>query len=144
MVSTTSERRYTAAAVICVRRASYHRENIRNIVHDNIHPSELRPELSEDGNMRPPDHVWLDQVEPGHIGILPLKLAKGLDLLDLGDDKGVRLIALGVHQSNDILGLLPPILLGQPARRLGKQEQGKEQEDGRDHLQAPGEPERGG
>lgn len=83
------------------------------------------------------DHVGLEQVKVGDIGMLALKLAHVLDVLQLVGNKGVVRISLAVDESEHSMAVLPAVLAGEPTRRLGKQHHHEEEEEGGDHLETP-------
>lgn len=103
----------------------------------NVHASELRPNLSKKANKGAVDHIGLEQIQVGNIGMLTLKLAHVLDVLQLVGNKGVVRISLAVNESKHGTAVLPAVLTGEPTRGLGKKHHHEEEEEGGDHLEAP-------
>lgn len=83
------------------------------------------------------DHVGLEQIKVGDIGMRTLKLAHVLDVLQLVGNKGVVGISLAMDESEHGTAVLPAVLAGEPTRRLGKQHHHEEEEEGGDHLETP-------
>ena len=82
------------------------------------HTGELRPDLGEDANMSAVDHVRLEKVEVGDVGVLTFFLDRRLDLAEFELDDWRITVALRVDKSENIMGLFPPVVFGEPARRL--------------------------
>ena len=106
--------------------------------HHDIHSSQLRPDLCEHSNMGTLDHIWLKELEKSNIGIVSLKLAHVLNLLQFDLNKGIVWIAATVNKCENSMAILPSVLSCKPTRRFWQPEETEEQENGRKHLQAPG------
>lgn len=113
---------------------SNRRESSRN---SYIHAGQLRPDLSEDTNMSTVDHIRLEQLKIGCIGVLALELDDITNLLQLSLDPRMVEIALSMDKRNGAVSLIPAILLRQPTRRLRQEEHDDEEEESRKHLQTP-------
>lgn len=57
--------------------------DLRDVVHHDVHASQLTPDLGKDADMGAVDHVWLEELKVGDIGICPFKFADIPDLLEL-------------------------------------------------------------
>lgn len=121
-----------------------HRKHIRNVVHHHVHARKLGPDLREDTDVSAVDHVRLEEFHEAHVGILTFKFAHALDLLEFALDKRRVRVTVTMNQGKDSMALLPTVLAGEPTGRLRKQHHSKEKKDSRNHLQTPGNPERGG
>lgn len=93
--------------------------------------------------MRTVDHVWFEELEICHVGIVTLKLAHVSDLCQLDLDELIVQVALGVDQGEDVVAFVPSVLSGKPARRFRQEEKPNEQTQRGQHLQAPGHTEGG-
>jgi hypothetical protein len=85
----------------------------------------------------------LDEVKVRHISMQPFKLADILNLLQLRRHKRMVRIPLPMHKRQHSVTIFPAVLAREPARRLGKQDHHAAQEEGGQHLQAPGDAPRG-
>lgn len=90
------------------------------------------------------DHVRLEELQVADIGVAALKLAHFLDLFKLALDEGRVDISLAVDQGQHRMAVFPAVLAGEPTRGLGKEQQPEEEQDGRDHLETPWDPEGSG
>jgi hypothetical protein len=79
-------------------------------VHHDIHASELGPDLRKNADMGTIDHVRLEQLEIGNVGVVALKLAHFLDLLQFKLDKRIVRIAFTMNQGEDGMAIFPPVL----------------------------------
>lgn len=112
------------------------------LTHD-VHARQLRPNLGEETNKGTVEHLRLEQVQVGNIGVAALKLAHVLDVLQFVGDKRVVRITLAVHEGQHGTAVLPAVLAGEPTRRLGQKHHHEEEEEGGDHLEAPWDTPRG-
>ena len=89
-----------------------------------------------------------ETAEAGHIGeqllvrcgfILMFKGNALLDLLEFGADPGVILIAVAVQASKGLEALFGLVVVDEPARRLGEEEDESGEDEGRDDLDAQGD-----
>lgn len=101
------------------------------------------PHLHTHTRRRPLPHLLAEQ--PHEVNVLRLSSnASGLpNLLELGDHDRVLAVALSMQHSEGIQTLVPALLASQPPRALGEEEQGDEQHQARNALDAPGEAEGG-
>lgn len=68
-----------------------------------------------------------------------LKLAHVLNVLQFVLDKRMVGVALAVDEAENLASFLPAIVASQPARGLGKRHHEEEEQEGRDHLETPGD-----
>jgi hypothetical protein len=73
-----------------------------------------------------------------------LEADRVLDFLVFGEHDRVIEIALSVNISKDLERLLPAVLGCEPTGRPGEPEETNEKDEGRDHLNGPGDTEGGG
>jgi hypothetical protein len=90
------------------------------------------------------EHVGLEELQIADIGVAALKLAHLLDFFKFALDEGGIGIALAVNQGQYRMAILPAVLASEPSRRLGKNQQTEEEQDGRNHLETPWDPEGSG
>jgi len=108
------------------------------LTHHDIHACELGPNLGEYANMSSVDHIWLEKFKIRDVRIGTLEFDNFADFCHfLGDERRVD-ITVSVYQRENTNGVFPTVFLSKPSRRFRKEEHGKEQEDGWDHLQSPG------
>jgi hypothetical protein len=112
-------------------------------VHDDVHSDQLRPDLGEDSDMCAPNHVRFDQLEIGNVGILSLEFTHVLNLSKLGLDEVVFQIVMSMNKSENLMAVLPSILLCEPAGRLWQNEEAEEEQNGGNHLKTPWQSESG-
>lgn len=121
-----------------------HGEDVGNVVHHDVHTRHLGPDLGEDTDVRAVDHRGFEQLQVANVGVVALELAHVLDLIIFQlHERGVR-VALAVDQGQNSVALLPAVLTCQPTGRLRQDRHSEEEENGRDHLKAPGDTEGGG
>ena len=89
------------------------------------------------------DHVGFNELEIRNIGVIAFEFAHVFDFFEFADYEWVGPIALGMYESYDPFGFLPAVFLGEPTGRFGKEDQGKEEQNCRDHLEAPWDAEGG-
>lgn len=114
-----------------------HGKDVGNVVHHDIHTAELGPDLGEETDDGTVEHLGLEKVEVGDVGVAALKFAHVLDILKLVRDKRVVGVALAVNEGENSVAILPAVFAGEPARGLGERHHHEEEEDGGDHLQGP-------
>ena len=107
------------------------------LTHHYVHARELRPDLCEHADVRAVDHLRREKFPVGDIGVRSLKLDDFSDLSHLLLDEWRVNVAFGVDQSKHADGIFPPVLLGQPTRRLWQEDESEEEEDGGEHLETP-------
>ncbi len=83
------------------------------LTHD-IHARKLGPDLSEDSNMCPIDHIRFKQLQIGHISVVALKFAHVLDILQFAHDKRRIGVAVAVDECENGVAIFPAVLAGQP------------------------------
>ena len=120
-----------------------HGKDVTNVVHHDIHAGELRPNLGKDADVGSVDHVGLEKLEVGNVGVAALELAHILDLFEFAEDEGIVLVAFGVDKSENLMRLLPAVTAGQPTRRFGHEHETQDQAKSRNHLQSPWNAKRG-
>ena len=67
-----------------------------NVVHHDVHAGELRPDLSEDANVGPVDHLGLEQLKVADISVSSLELDHVSDFLQLVVDEWGVSVTFGV------------------------------------------------
>jgi hypothetical protein len=89
------------------------------VVHHNVHTSELRPDLGEDTDVEAIEHLRLEELLDGDVGVLPLELNHLLDLGHLeGDERRVG-VTLAVDEGENLVALLPAVVTGEPPWGFG-------------------------
>lgn len=83
------------------------------------------------------DHVGFKQLEIADIGIVALELAHVLDILELAVHPGAVRVALAVNEDEDGMAVFPSVLSRKPTGRFWERKHAEEEDDGRDHLEAP-------
>lgn len=111
--------------------------------HHNIHTSELRPDLSEDTDVCSVDHVRFKKLKVRDVRVGTLEFDDFADLGHLLVDERRVGVTLCVNQRENLDSFFPAIFSCQPSRGFWKEENGKEEEDSRDHLKPPGDTECG-
>ena len=104
---------------------------------------QLRPDLREDADVGPVDHIRLEEFQERSVGVVTFEFAHALDILELLHHKRTVRVAFAVHESEHRVAFLPAILARQPPGRFGKEAHADEEQDGRHHLDTPRNPERG-
>lgn len=97
-------------------------EMLTNVVHHDVHATELGPHLqtnTEDNTLK---HSWLKENLVASARLLALDSQSFLNLAVLGKDFGVVDIAVTVEISEDLDGLFPTVFARQPTGGLGKEE----------------------
>jgi len=115
-----------------------------HVVHHNVHPGQLTPDLRKDPNVQPSQHLRLEQLPKAHICIPFLKINHLPNFAQFKQHKRCIRIALSMDQGKHVMAFFPFVVAREPARRLGKQHDSKEQEHRGEHLQAPGDAPSGG
>ena len=80
----------------------------------NVHTCQLRPDLREDADVGPVDHVRLEEFQEGSVGIVPFELAHAFDILELLQNKRTVRVAFTVDERKHGVAFLPAILARQP------------------------------
>ena len=114
-----------------------HGEDIGYVVHHDVHSCQLRPDLGEDADVGPVDHVWFEEFEERSVGIVAFKVAHVFDIGEFSDDKRAVRVAFSVNEGEDGMAVFPAIFPSEPARRFGQEAHADEEEDGGNHLDAP-------
>jgi hypothetical protein len=104
----------------------------------NVHSSQLGPDLREQTHHGSVQHPRLEQVNVSSVVEGALQLALLADILQLQSDEGVVSVTFAVNQCQDFMSLLPAVLASQPTGGFREEHHRKEEENGRDHLQTPG------
>ena len=117
--------------------------NNQRLTHD-VHACQLRPNLGEYTDVGPPNHVGLDKLQEGNIGIIAFKFTHVFDFLKFPAYKGAVQVSLAVNKSQDSMAIFPTIFACKPTRRLWQEAHAQEEADGWDHLEAPGDTEGSG
>ena len=120
-----------------------HGEDVGDVVHHDVHARQLGPDLREDANVGPVEHVGLEELQEGRVGVAPFELAHGFDVLELLDDERAVRVASAVDEGEHGVAVFPAILAREPAGGLGQEVHADQEEDRRDHLDAPGDTEGG-
>ena len=66
--------------------------------------------MRKNADMGTIDHVRLEQLEIGNVGVVALKLAHFLDLPQFKLDKRIVRIAFTMNQGEDGMAIFPPVL----------------------------------
>ena len=114
----------------------FHTPGTVRTYHD-VHASQLRPDLSEDTNVNAVDHVGLEQLHEGNVGVLAFKLDHLTNLIKLKLHEGTVGVTLAVNQGKNGLCLLPSVVTGEPTRRFRQKQETNTKDDSRNHLQTP-------
>jgi hypothetical protein len=114
-----------------------HGEDVGDVVHHHVHACQLGPDLSEDADVCPVDHIGLEELEVRDVGVLPFKFDLVADLFELRDHKGCVRIAFAVDEGEDVVRVVPAVLAAKPTGRLGQEDHTAEEDYCRDHLEAP-------
>lgn len=126
-----------------IPRETGHGKDVGNVVHHNIHPRQLTPNLREQSNMRPINIFGREEIDITHLGTGAFNIDPLSNLLKLASHPRTVRITFPVRENKDLLTFLPTILGGEPARRLGEDNHAEEENDGGDHLECPGNSESG-
>ncbi len=121
-----------------------HGEDVGDVVHHDVHPRQLRPDLGEDADVGPVDHVRLEEFQEGRVGVLAFEFAHVFDVFEFLDHEWAVRVAFAVHEGEYGVAFFPAVFAREPARGFGEEAHADEEEDRRDHLHAPRDPERGG
>ena len=113
-----------------VAREAGHGEDVGDVVHHYVHACQLGPDLREDADVGPVDHVWFEELEERGVGVVAFEFANAFDVLEFLGDEGAVWVSLAVHESEHGMAVFP-------AGRLGEEAHADEEEDCRDHLDAP-------
>ena len=110
----------------------------------DVHACQLRPNLGENTNVGPVDHIWLEEFQECSVGVVAFELAHAFDVLKFLNDKRTVGVTFTVYESEHGMALFPTILACEPTGWFGKEAHADEQEDGWDHLDPPWDAEGGG
>lgn len=102
--------------------------------HD-IHAGQLRPDLREESDVGSVDHVWLEKLEIGYIGVVALEFAHILDLLYFAHDERAIWVAFAVHEGEHSASLLPAIFAREPTWGFREEYHSDKETNGGDHLE---------
>lgn len=110
--------------------------NVDNVVHHDVHATQLTPGLDRHAQQNALEHALGDKRLVAANRLRALKLEGVLDLLVLRQHLWIGRIAV-VQAREDLQRLLPPVLGREPSRAVGQKEQANEEDHGREHLHAP-------
>ena len=110
----------------------------------DVHPRQLGPDLREDADVGPVDHVRLEEFQEGGVGVLAFEFAHVFDVFEFLDHEGAVRVAFAVHEGEYGVAFFPAIFAREPTRGFGEEAHADEEQDRGDHLHAPRDPERGG
>lgn len=79
-----------------------------------VHAGQLGPDLSEDSDVGSPDHVGLDELEEGDVGVVALEFAHVFDVLEFADHEGAVGVAFAVDKSQHGVAFVPAVLPSEP------------------------------
>ena len=102
-----------------------------------VHTRQLRPDLREDADVGPVDHIWFEELDPRSISVIALKFTHVFDVLEFLHHKGAVRVAFSMDEGQDGVAFFPAVLAREPTGRFGQEAHADEQQDGRDHLQPP-------
>lgn len=108
--------------------------------HD-VHAAELGPHLDGHAEDNTLEDAGLDELLVVRDLLFTLEADSILDFLEFSEHDRVSLIALSVDVGEDLKGFFPAVLGREPTRRLGEPEETDEEDEGRDHLDSPGDTE---
>ena len=74
----------------------------------------MRPDLGEDTDVSPVDHVWLEEFQERSVGVVAFEFAHGFDILELLNNKGTVRVAFAVDESEHGVAFFPAILAREP------------------------------
>jgi hypothetical protein len=114
-----------------------HGEDVGDVVHHNVHACQLGPDLSEDADVCPVDHIGLEELEVRDVGVFPFKFDLVADLFELRDHEGCVWVAFAVDEGKDVACVVPSVLAAKPTGGLGQEDHAAEENYCRDHLEAP-------
>jgi hypothetical protein len=109
-----------------------------NVVHHDIHATELRPHLNAHTENNTFEHTGGHKSLEAIDRLFTLKSESVFDFVILGEDLGVVDIATSVKVGESLEGLLPLVFAGEPTGRAREEKHADEQDEGGDHLNAPG------
>ena len=75
----------------------------------------MGPDLREDADVGPVDHVWLEEFEERNVGVLAFEFAHGLYILELLDDERAVRVAFSVDEGEHGMAVFPAIFAREPA-----------------------------
>ena len=127
-----------------VAREAGHGEDVGYIVHHYVHSCELGPDLREDADVGPVDHVGLEELEEGGVGVAAFEFANVFNVLEFLGDEGAVWVTFAVDEGEHGMAVFPAIFAREPARGFGEEAHADEEKDGRDHLDTPRDAECGG
>ena len=114
-----------------------HGEDVGDVIHHHVHACQLGPDLSEDADVCPVDHIGLEELEVRDVGVFPFEFNLVADLFELRDHKGRVWVASAVDEGEDVACIVPTVLAAKPTRRLGQEDHAAEEDYCRDHLETP-------
>ena len=91
-----------------------HSEDVGYVVHHNVHACQLRPDLGEDTDVGPVDHVWFEEFQERSVGVVAFEFAHCFDILELLDNEGTVRVAFAVDESEHGVAFFPAILAREP------------------------------
>lgn len=97
-------------------------ETLTNVVHHDVHATELGPHLQTDTEYNTLKHAWFKENLVASGRLFALDSQGFLNLLVLGKDFGVVDITVTVEVSENMDGLLPTVFACQPTGGLGEEE----------------------
>ena len=92
-----------------------HGEDVSDVVHHDIHACQLRPDLREDTNVGPVDHVWLEELEERSVGVVAFEFAHSFYILEFLDNKRAVRVAFSVDEGEHGVTVFPAIFPCEPA-----------------------------
>ena len=92
-------------------------ETARGHTH-HVHACQLGPDLREDADVCPPDHVGLKELEEGDVAVSALEFAHLLNLFEFLQNEGAIGVAFAVDECQDVMAVLPSILASEPTGRF--------------------------
>ena len=104
----------------------------------------MGPDLREDADGGPVDHVWLAEFKEGSVGVVAFEFASAFYILELLDDEGAIWIAFSVDEGEHSMEISPAIFSREPAGWFGEEAHADEEKDSRDHSETLWDAERGG
>lgn len=93
-----------------------HGEDVGYVVHHDIHTCQLRPDLREDADVGPVDHVWFEELQERSVGVVAFKFAHAFYAFKLMDDKRAVGVAFSVDEGEHGVAVFPAIFSSEPAR----------------------------
>lgn len=114
-----------------------HSENVSDVVHHNVHAGKLRPDLSKDTDVCSVNHIGLEQLHIGNVGVGSLELNDFSNFSQfLSNEWGVGVTA-AMDKRQDLMSFLPSVFSSEPSWRFWQEEKSKEKKDSWNHLKTP-------